>query len=111
VSLMYCDPPATVAIVQPADKNPGLGSIVVLTSGAWFEVKSLYVGDPNALFVLKLRQTDHIQICFGPETTWVDPNLSGFRPSIINDSDSASYIYAPACSLKFIARKSIACSN
>jgi hypothetical protein len=109
--MMYCDPPATITQVQPGNRNLGPGSIVVLSSGAWFEIKSPYVGDPNGLFVHKLRQSDRVQICFGPTIKWTDPDLSGFRPSIINDADSDSYIYAVACPQVVSTPKGFKCKN
>lgn len=92
---MYCDQPSAIVQIRratgPAHYQHG---IVTLASGATFEISTPYDG-PSPIgdaFLIKLRRTDHIQICYGPAQTWADEPPSA-RMAIIGDVESSEYFY------------------
>ncbi len=93
---MYCDPPsAVVRIVPPTGpSHAGVGR-ATLASGATFEIWMAQGNSPSDGFVVKLRKTDHIEMCYAPPQTWADEG-PGARMAIIGDVEDGEYMYGVA---------------
>lgn len=92
---MYCDPPARITFVKPATSDTHMGSgYVKLSSGATFSIITPFAAayKPEALFVMKLRKTDRIQLCYAPPQTWADAGPTA-RMAIVGDVESGAYTY------------------
>lgn len=95
---MYCDPQSVIVHIRPATgPSHAQSGRITLASGAEFEISTPYggpspEGDP---FLIKLRKTDHVQICYGPQQTWADEGPNA-RMSIIGDVESGAYFYGVA---------------
>jgi hypothetical protein len=93
---MYCDPPAIVAQIRPAvDQTHAGGGRVTLAGGATFEITTPHPANDQTEFVLKLRKTDHIQVCYAPSQRWADAGPTA-RMAIVGDVESKAYIYVLA---------------
>jgi hypothetical protein len=93
---MYCDAPTTVASIRPATSQGHAGhGMVTLKDGASFEITTPDAGGPDSDFVVKLRKTDHIQMCYAPAQQWADAG-PGARMAIVGDMDNRAYMYALA---------------
>jgi hypothetical protein len=93
---MYCDPPATIAQIRPAVDQTHAGSgRVTLTGGATFEITTSHPTNDQTEFLVKLRKSDHIQICYAPSQRWADAGPTA-RMAIVGDVESKAYIYVLA---------------
>jgi predicted secreted protein len=96
VPFMYCDPPATIAQIRPAVDQTHAGSgRVTLSGGATFEITTPHPANDQSEFVVKLRQSDHIQMCYAPSQRWADAGPTA-RMAIVGDVESKAYIYVLA---------------
>ena len=70
---------------------------MTLVGGARFEITAPYGSPPNpdSDFVVKLRKSDHIQLCYAPAQKWADAG-PGARMAIVGDVESGAYMYALA---------------
>lgn len=90
---MYCDPPASIIHIRPATNQSHAGSgIVKLSSGTTFEITTPYPESPDSDFLIKLRKSDHIQICYAPPQKWADAGPDA-RMAIVGDVESGAYMY------------------
>jgi hypothetical protein len=93
---MYCDPPTTIARIRPAVDQTHAGSgRVTLTGGATFEITTAQPANDQTEFLVKLRKSDHIQICYAPSQRWADAGPAA-RMAIVGDVASKAYIYVLA---------------
>lgn len=93
---MYCDPPAAISHIRPATDQSHAGSgNVTLASGATFEVTTPYPMSPDTDFIVKLRKSDHIQVCYAPAQRWADAGPTA-RMAIVGDLESGAYMYVLA---------------
>jgi hypothetical protein len=67
--------------------------MVTLKSGASFEISMPEPNSPEGDFVIKLRKTDRIQLCYAPAQQWADAGPNA-RMAIIGDLDNKDYMYA-----------------
>ncbi|MGC2634643.1 MAG: hypothetical protein WA215_10575 [Candidatus Cybelea sp.] len=93
---MYCDPPATVTQIRPAVDQTHAGSgRVTLAGGATFEITTSHPANDQTEFLVKLRKSDHIQMCYAPSQRWADAGPTA-RMAIVGDVESKAYIYVLA---------------
>jgi len=96
VPFMYCDPPTTIAHIQPATDETHVGhGTVKLTSGAQFQIGVPYSATGPDEFLITLRKTDHIQLCYAPTQKWADAGATA-RMAIVGDVESGKYTYTIA---------------
>jgi hypothetical protein len=90
---MYCDPPTTITHIRPAvnESHAGAG-LVTLKNGASFQITTTTAGGPDSDFVVKLRPTDRIQMCYAPPQKWADASANA-RMAIVGDLDNSMYMY------------------
>lgn len=95
---MYCDPPAAIVSIRSAvdDTHAGSGS-VKLASGASFEISVARPAAPSSesAFVVKLRKTDRIQLCYAPPQRWADAGANA-RMAIVGDLENGDYFFGLA---------------
>lgn len=95
---MYCDAPSTIAQIRPAadETHAGAGR-VTLASGATFEITVAHPANPSpeSDFVVKLRKTDKIQLCYAPPQKWADAGPTA-RMAIVGDLNNGAYFYGLA---------------
>jgi hypothetical protein len=84
----------TIHSALPKDDTAWTDTTILLDGGAWLKIASPYVDDANSPFLIKLRQTDLVVICFGPSQAWSDSRLCGSVASIVYDQDSHAYMNA-----------------
>ena len=93
---MYCDPPATIAhIHQAADQTHAGSGTVTLAGGASFEITTAHPANDQTEFLVKLKKTDRIQLCYAPSQRWADAGPTA-RMAIAGDLESKAYIYVLA---------------
>jgi hypothetical protein len=93
---MYCDPPATIAHIRSAVDQTHAGSgTVALSSGATFEITTPKPANDQTEFLVKLKKSDHIQLCYAPSQGWADAGPTA-RMAIVGDLESKAYIYVLA---------------
>lgn len=93
---MYCDPPAAIAHIRRAVDQTHVGSgSVTLVGGASFEITTPHPANDQTEFLVKLKKTDRIQICYAPPQRWADAGPTA-RMAIVGDLESKAYIYVLA---------------
>jgi hypothetical protein len=93
---MYCDPPASIAHIRPAVDQTHVGSgNVTLSSGATFAITASHPANDQTEFLVKLKKSDRIQICYAPPQRWADAGPTA-RMAIVGDLESKAYIYVLA---------------